>query len=693
MQNVHSLVDAESELEESAAGVDATRPASGPLSRFAFQWWASVGSGSMAGFVFALADICRASTAAHAWIGWTSSMAVLGLWLWFGESLGCVVWLARMSAVALKRRMPNRVAWHGLLVLMAGGLALLLARKVFAGGGIRQTYVGRLGPWVVPLGVALSASIAPWIAGRFVVDGSSKKLRWSIIAVAALLSAAALVLDALGPGGMLYFHVLLLSLGLALAFQALELIRLHPLARYAALALSLFTVPSLLTFPSSRGARELLVQPTWAGLELVEYLQFHVDFDHDGYSPLFGGGDCDDGNASVFTGATERAGDGQDSNCDGMDDAPPSALSFAPFQVSEDGPSRRIAEQAKQFPTVVVLVDALRFDRLENPRFLNLAQLVRESIRFTHAYATSATTLASVPAMMSGRVRPAKGRDDVARSLARVGQSSHFVAPDVVIEHFSKLGPRNPLLGFSAREAITTDHGTGWGAGDTVPTSDRITAAALQQLDSAQPPALLWLHYFDVHQWNVLEEEGLPAFRDITRYDAVLERLDQSLGPLLERRDRVNLVLLADHGEGLGERGVTYHANFLFHQLAHIPLLVRVPGTEPARVDIPVTTPGVYNMLLALRGIPPDVTADRNLLDLLGATGVGNGPGFPSFDNSQWSLVYGTHRLLYTPRQQLLELYDVEADPSEAKNQADANPKLASELLARLFQLQKESSQ
>jgi hypothetical protein len=42
------------------------------------------------------------------------------------------------------------------------------------------------------------------------------------------------------------------------------------------------------------------------------------------------------------------------------------------------------------------------------------------------------------------------------------------------------------------------------------------------------------------------------------------------------------------------------------------------------------------------------------------------------------------------PRQQLVELYDVEIDPLEHKNQADGNPQLASELLARLFALSNE---
>jgi len=616
---------------------------------------------------------------------------VLGLWLWFGQLLGAVAWLARLSGTAIKRRLTHPLAWHGILALTGGGVALLLARKIFAGGGVRQTYVGSLGPWVVPLCVALTASVAPWIAARLVGENSTRRTRWAIAGISAALSVAALVLDEHAPGGMLYFHALLLALGLAFAFQTIELIRLPPFVRYSALALSVLTLPSFVRFPSSRTARELLAQPVWAGTQLIAYAQFHVDFDHDGYSPLFGGGDCDDANPSVFIGAAELPQDGKDSDCDGFDDPKRSTLPFAPFRTEDNRLAQQIAERAKQFPTVVILVDALRFDRIGNPRFPNLAGLARDSIRFTRMYTTSASTISSVPALMRGTVRPAPGRENIAQVLAGIGQSTRFIAPDVIREHFHRLGQEDPLLSFSSRETIPTDHRTGWGAGDTVSTSHQITAAAIKALDSAQPPALLWLHYFDLHQWNVLESEGLPSRNDVQRYDAVLERVDASLRPLFEMRDHVNLVLLSDHGEGLGERGIRHHGTFIFQELAHIPLLVRVPGSEPATIDAPVTTPGVFNMLRALRGLATDVTADQSLLALVGATSIGEGPGFPGFESSQWSFLFGKHRLLYAPRQQLLELYDVQQDPLEQNNQADENPQLASELLARLFETHNEA--
>jgi len=685
------LVSSQSDLSSSVSiGIRARKLASRTYAR---KLASVLGPPTLGGLAFGTADLVRVCVSNVGWVGTSSALAILGLWLCFGQVVGVGLWLIRQFAAAIKPRLPRRVAWQTLPALLAGGLTLLLARKVLSGAGISRTSVASWGTWVLPLAVTVTAWAALLIAERLVAGRWKRASRAATVVLALALSAGTLVLDATAPGGYLYVHVLLLTTGIMLAIEAAALLSLPVWIGYGALFAAVVTLPSLLAFPSSSRARELLAQPSWAGLQLVDYMQSHLDFDHDGYSRAFGGGDCDDSNASVFPGAPERAGDSLDSNCDGSDEPKHSSLRFEPFRTSGTSVASEISTRARRYPTVVILIDALRFDRVGDPQFRNLALLARESLQFTRVYATSASTSTSLPAMMTGQVRAASTRPTLAESLERHGQRSAFIAPDVVLHHLQGGGPSDPLRGFAARTAIPTDHGDGWGGGETTPTSDTITASAMQILDSPDPPELLWLHYFDVHQWAVLKADGIQAHDDPSRYDAVLRLLDASLRPLVERRERVNLVLLADHGEGLGSRGVKYHTTFAFEELAHVPFLVRVPGSEPAIVPVPVSGTGLFNTVLALRGVEPDASADQSLLELVGVDAPGPGPGFAGFEQQQWSFLYGHHRLLYIPRVQLLELYDVALNPGEQTNLIEAEPHLAAEMRHRLLQLRNELPQ
>ena len=62
-----------------------------------------------------------------------------------------------------------------------------------------------------------------------------------------------------------------------------------------------------------------ITDASW-GLRFALKLARHLtDRDHDGYSALFGGGDCDDSRADVFPGAEDIPGDGIDQDCQGGD--------------------------------------------------------------------------------------------------------------------------------------------------------------------------------------------------------------------------------------------------------------------------------------------------------------------------------------------------------------------------------------
>ncbi len=110
-----------------------------------------------------------------------------------------------------------------------------------------------------------------------------------------------------------------------------------------------------------------------------------------------------------------------------------------------------------------------------------------------------------------------------------------------------------------------------------------------------------------------LDAETTAAAAEPARdmYDGGVLYTDMLVGRLLDaleeagRLDRTVVVVLADHGELLGEYGIYGHGMSLHQEDLHVPLVVRYPGKVPAglRVERPVSTVGVFATVADLAGI------------------------------------------------------------------------------------------
>ncbi len=101
-------------------------------------------------------------------------------------------------------------------------------------------------------------------------------------------------------------------------------------------------------------------------------------------------------------------------------------------------------------------------------------------------------------------------------------------------------------------------------------------------------------------------------------YDAEVAYQDDYLGELFSaldgRANRSNTltVIVADHGDGLGEHGYMGHAFVAYQELVHVPLIVDWPQQWPhaARIDTPVSTRRVFHTMLEALGQGPQELAE-----------------------------------------------------------------------------------
>jgi choline-sulfatase len=106
-----------------------------------------------------------------------------------------------------------------------------------------------------------------------------------------------------------------------------------------------------------------------------------------------------------------------------------------------------------------------------------------------------------------------------------------------------------------------------------------------------------------------IQEEHIRSARHA--YFANISYLDEKIGELLdvldecEFADNTHILLCADHGDMLGERGLWYKMTF-FEYAARIPLVLTSPGnTEAREVDAPVTNCDILPSLIELAGGDP----------------------------------------------------------------------------------------
>jgi hypothetical protein len=388
-----------------------------------------------------------------------------------------------------------------------------------------------------------------------------------------------------------------------------------------------------------------------------------------------------------------------------------------------------------------VTVDSLRADHLgcytggarSTPGFDALATA---GVRFTRAYAASASTAPSTASVLTGLYPLRHGlRDDLSGMLAR---DTPTLAGLLKAQGFATAAIAGTIH-------LNSDHGfeRGFDHFDeqikgikklVVLTSKErraaeVVDAGLKALDAlpVDRPAFLWLSLHDPHFDYEAPEPQKTQFTS-NPYDGEVAYTDTQITALAEglhRRDpegRMTLVIAGTHGEGLGEHQETGHGTYLYESTIRVPLIVVPGGPGGARgttVNLPVSLVDLAPTLLDLSGLevpkgfdglslaalvrqaaPDKVDAaagrdsrakrsKKKAKDDGAASASGPGPDRRLFVEAMaprlvygWSALYaviqGNHKVVQGAR---LEAFDLAADPGEAKPLAEP-PAWAAEMAA-----------
>ena len=448
--------------------------------------------------------------------------------------------------------------------------------------------------------------------------------------------------------------------------------------------------------------------------DLVHLWRGVFDLDRDGSSPLLGGGDCDDLDAARHPGAIDVPGDHIDQDCDGRDaqPLPPPAPAAAPAGAAAapklDPATWRarpdvhaLLERTRSMNVVVITVDALRRDLLapgapDRDDFPHLAKLIDDSVWFAHAIAPASGTDVSLSTLLTGRFDPFQAvATTLPEAMRASGRRTTAAIPGEVLRF---VGEVLIARGIDHLATIHTDWqvrdvGDHVSAGATV--AEGLRALAEAKADPGRP-IFVWLHFFDVHEHHQIDvpRELLAKVHDggspvMHKYRALLRAIDEAVGQLLAQVDDHTIVVFAsDHGESLGDdpRLLDTHGQVAYATLVRVPLAIRIPGVPPGRRDDPATLVDLAPTLLDLVG-DPGAIAPLDGTDLVPILLDAPAELRPPADRAiaiheelQWSLVAWPYQLLVRPADDVVELYDLDRDPTEHEDLSTQLPDVTSRL-------------
>lgn len=354
---------------------------------------------------------------------------------------------------------------------------------------------------------------------------------------------------------------------------------------------------------------------------------------------------------------------------------------------------------ARGTPIVLISIDTLRSDHLSIYGYTQgstpaIDRLAREGVAFERAYSHVPLTLPSHASIFSGLLPPQHNvRDNMGYlyeasshpSLTLYLKSKGYRTGGA-ISAFVLRGATGMSEGFDVYDdSIESRRGVGLGG------LQRDGQETLRQIlpwlgQVAKEPFFLFLHLYEPHTPYTPPE----AFAHLASpYDGEIAAADAVVAELIRELERLGvyeqalILLVSDHGEGLGDHGESEHGVLLHREALQIPLVVKLPHAERAG-QREARAVQLIDLLPTLKRLLGDAAGDLpgSSLFALGdeARPIYSETYYPRL-HFGWSdlasLIVGRHHYIEGPRP---ELYDLLADEDETVDRLREERRVYAEL-------------
>jgi arylsulfatase A-like enzyme len=221
----------------------------------------------------------------------------------------------------------------------------------------------------------------------------------------------------------------------------------------------------------------------------------------------------------------------------------------------------------------------------------------------------------------------------------------------------------------------------------------------------------LYIHYNDAHRPYKLslskEEQSGDHTQDFKlRYDKELALIDTCIRELYQRfgwERNTLIVVTADHGEEMMEKGFYGHGKSLFNTVLHVPLLFYYPGSTSVvagKVPSAVSTLDILPTLNALLGFANiDYLAGKDLGLLLRNPGAVTENRYiyshlqlknANQDDTVFkAAIFNNYKYIYQSVGGVSSLFNLKNDPQEINDLYSNNQQLANKLAASFFNFER----